>query len=649
MQPSLEVPQSLSREQIETMPQIGEDIYRAVSRLPGVTANDFSASFFVRGGSGDELYVTLDGLELIEPFHLKDLGGALSIIDAQAIGSVDLTTGGFSAEYGDRLTGVFSMRSIDPRTDRTRTSAGLSVMNARVTSQGGFAGGTGGWLLSARRGYVDLALKLAKSTDSLKPRYHDLFGKVQLARPRGGRLAAHVLHAGDNLRYLDTPDPSIRSRYGSSYAWLTWEERLGERLRQQTVASVGRLTWRRDGDGLFRGEETAEVIDRRTLSAIGLRQDWSWEIAPRFLLKWGGDLRRERADYDYFAWSREQFAEGGEIESVYDTTAVAFAPTGSRLAAYVAPRVRLHPSLTVEGGLRFDRNSAGDDEILSPRVNIAWQPRAGTSIRAAWGRYSQSQSLHSIQAPDGVDRLAPAERAQQRVLGVEQLLPWGLAARAEAYDRRLTSVRPRWVNAGPGIEMFPELTWDRLLVTPTSARARGVEVMLSHPGGARIDWSLGYALAKATERIGERTVPRAIDQRHTVSGDFSVHPASNKWRLSVATLWHSGWPYTPTIVEIDTLRNTNNEFSLFIRQQPGELNSARLASYRRVDLRWTRYFDTRNGRIALFLELYNALNSANPRGYDIDVHVSRDRQILVMRPLSTMIPRLPTFGLSWEF
>ena len=134
--------QSLSRETLETIPQLGEDIYRAVSRLPGVSADDFSAKFSVRGGSGDELYVSLDGLELVEPFHLKDVGGAFSIIDIQTLGTASLSTGGFSAEYGDRLTGVFTLKTSDPRTDGVHGSLGVSAMNARATMQGGLATST---------------------------------------------------------------------------------------------------------------------------------------------------------------------------------------------------------------------------------------------------------------------------------------------------------------------------------------------------------------------------------------------------------------------------------------------------------------------------------------------------------------------------
>jgi hypothetical protein len=645
---SIAAPQTMSREQIETVPQIGEDIYRAVSRLPGVTASDFSANFYVRGGAGDELYASLDGVELMEPFHLKDLAGALSIVDSKAMGGVELTTGGFSAEYGDRLTGVFTLYSLDPRSETPMTSFGLSVMNARFMSQGGFANGRGGWLLSARRGYLDLALRLASADDSLSPRYYDVFGKVQYDLAHAGRIAAHVLLAGDDLRYLDSNDPNIRSSYGSNYAWLTWDGHPVTGLRQQTVVSLGRLTWRREGDAAnAAGVQDFGVVDDRSLVTWGARSDWSLDFARRALLKWGVDARRESADYDYRRWQQREVIEAVHtVVNRLDSTDVALSPSGSRVGVYLAQRLRPVDALTVEAGVRWDRASWSGD-VASPRLNVSLQPFARTVVRAAWGRYSQAQALYALQAQDGVTRFFQPEIADQRVLGVEQLLPGGITGRVEAYDRRLSHERPRFVNASSSIEMFPEATWDRMLVAPTSGRARGVELFLAGDGGAHSDWSVSYALARATDVVDGVVVPRAVDQRHTLHADWSFRPSSNAWRLSVAGVWHSGWPYTPQVLALDTLVNTDRQLTIFVTSKPGALNAGRLPAYQRLDLRWTRWFETSTGRLAFFAELYNAFGSRNTRGYFTSLDLS-GRTVTTRVGSEGNVPRLPVIGLTWE-
>jgi hypothetical protein len=72
----------------------------------------------------------------------------------------------YTADYGGKLGGVLSMRSVEAPADRLRTEVGLSVTSMRVLSRGSFLGGRGGWLASARRGYLDLALRLAGAADS---------------------------------------------------------------------------------------------------------------------------------------------------------------------------------------------------------------------------------------------------------------------------------------------------------------------------------------------------------------------------------------------------------------------------------------------------------------------------------------------------
>ena len=131
---------SLTAAELEVLPQLGDDLFRSITRLPGLAADDISAQFWVRGAPQSELLARLDGVELLEPFHLKDVGGALSIVDPTVIRRLDLTTGGFSAEYGDRLAGVLTMD----------TQSDPHPLTAFKLSLTGIGGGTRGVFSGAR-------------------------------------------------------------------------------------------------------------------------------------------------------------------------------------------------------------------------------------------------------------------------------------------------------------------------------------------------------------------------------------------------------------------------------------------------------------------------------------------------------------------
>jgi hypothetical protein len=187
-----------------------------------------------------------------------------------------------------------------------------------------------------------------------------------------------------------------------------------------------------------------------------------------------------------------------------------------------------------------------------------------------------------------------------------------------------------------------------MLIRPGLGLARGVEFALGRDRSTHADWNVAYTIAKVTDDIGGVAVPRSYDQRHAINVDWAVHPVSNKWRLTLSGLWHSGWPYTPDLVRVDTITNTSQTFSVFTERELGLLNSQRTPAYNRVDARWTRYFETRRGRVMFFADIFNLFDRHNVRGSYTNVGIS-GRAVSVSEGERVSIGRLPTVGFSWEF
>lgn len=221
--------QALTREELQSIPQLGEDIYRAVVRLPGVAGDDFSAKFTVRGGEHDQVLVLLDGLELSDPFHLKDInGGALSIVDVSLIEGVELLTGGFPAEYGDRRSGVFNIKSVRPPPGQRQVGAGVGLMNTRAFARGSSA--RGNWMVSIRRGYLDMVLDLMGEEENFTPTYYDGLAKVEYRLDESHTLGAHFLGARDDLDFVEGDDDRSNTAYENTYTWLTLNSTFGPHL-----------------------------------------------------------------------------------------------------------------------------------------------------------------------------------------------------------------------------------------------------------------------------------------------------------------------------------------------------------------------------------------------------------------------------------
>ena len=301
---------TMTGRQLETLPQVGQDLYRSIARLPGLAADDISAQFWVRGAPQSEVRGRLDGLDLIEPFHLKDVGGALSVVDPAVIGWLELATGGFGAEHGDRLAGVLTLET--RREARTRSAVDLSLTGLGLRREGTLPGGAS-YLVTGRRGYPDVALKASGRDDDVSPRYFDGLAKAEFAPAPGHTLSFHALHAGDDLRYARTDSPSLRSGYDTTSAWARWRVRDRGGWSGETVTSWSGLTWNRTGTGRLDGFPFS-LRDRRGLEVAHVRSEWLRAVGEGWLWRAGGEARRATARYDYaLAQQRNGVVNGNQV------------------------------------------------------------------------------------------------------------------------------------------------------------------------------------------------------------------------------------------------------------------------------------------------------------------------------------------------
>ena len=154
---TIESPLILGKEEILHSPNMGKDIYRTLRTLPGVANTDYSAKARIRGGHSDETAVYLDNLLINEPFHLEEVDGSFSIFNTDYVDELTLLTGGFSAKYADRLSGVVDVSTSDQLpSDQYRFS--LDLLNMSFLAQKKISDKVNVFV-TARRGYLDFLLR----------------------------------------------------------------------------------------------------------------------------------------------------------------------------------------------------------------------------------------------------------------------------------------------------------------------------------------------------------------------------------------------------------------------------------------------------------------------------------------------------------
>lgn len=634
---------SLDQRTIQNMPDVGEDPIRVTQRLPGTAASGASAVAHFRGGEENEIGIMLNGQWLFDPFHIRDYQNIFSAVDARAIQGVEVYTGGFPVRYGDRMSGLVLMDSLDAEKPR-HTEIGISVFNTSLLSAG--KSDDRNWLFSARRGNLDLVINPKFG----EPSYFDVFGEYTFELTPNTRLSANALFADDQISLVLETDPAEREQVVSDTSnaqfWLRLDSDWSDTLSSSTVVSMVDYSNRRDGIANDPEKMIATAVDIRDVNQFALRQDWVWSPSDRHRTQWGIHAAYGEADYAYdgtAVYFGLPSIIQGRPESV--SRSATASPKGGSYAIYVSDRWRLAPRAVVEWGLRWDDQTYTDlssDSQLSPRLNFMFRIGDSTEIRFSVGRYHQSQPLQSLQIEDGITNYWPAQRADHIIAGIKHLTNNDTAVRLEVFEKKIRDVRPRFENLYDPLGLMPELQADRIRLDPSRAEARGLELSADRTEGAW-SWWASYTWSEVTDRIDGRDVPRSWDQRHAVQGGLAWQ--NEVWNLSMAASVHSGWPRTDLTLIEDGLNADGEPINVAV---PGLRNQFNHPTFSSLDVRLSRKFDVRKGSLLAFVEISNLFNRRNVCCIDWDLEGSAGNQSLEFSH-DYWMPLLPAIGILWEF
>ena len=630
-----EVHAFLSQGELEALPRLAEDALKAVHRLPGAASNGLAGLAHMRGGDASETQVLLDGLPLYEPFHLRLLQSPSSVLDERIVDGLDVYAGGFTADYGDRMSAIIDARSLRPDAD-AYYELGLSLMHANALASQKFADGRGQWLASVRRSNLDEVADILDSTLG-EPTYLDGFARVDYEWSPSTRGSLHALLASDHAE-ITNPAGTEHAvvEYSNAYVWGTLTHDWPGQLSTTAIVSFTDVAAERKAVVFEPGKRIGDVDDERDYDVLGLKFDASY-TTDRWLQRAGIDARTLSATYDYTGsvdFASDYPFPGAPAQDIARTLAPK--PSGEHFAVYYTVRGRLTDAITAELGLRWDEQTYGvdSDDQLAPRANLAWRISDRTRLLASWGRYVQFQGIEELPVEDGVTEFAPAQGSDHLIVGLEHDFAPAYTLRVEAYRKNYSDLRTRYESLYDPLSLAPELRWDRTAISPSSALADGAELLLTRKAVDAWSGWLGYAWSRVEDRIDGSDVRRSWDQTHTVN--LGALWSSGPWQATLAAQVHTGWPVTP--IALDAEGNVVQ----------GNRNGTRYANYGSVDARVSYEWTLPRGTLTLHGEVTNAFDRRNPCCTDIEYAVV-DGTPTLERELRHWLPLVPSVGVLWKF
>ena len=538
------------------------DIVSALQTLPGTQTVGESGRLFVRGGESDETQTFVDGLRVAQPY-----GASANNVPTRGrfspflFSGISFSTGGYSAEYGEALSSILLLNTIDEpiqeQTDISLMTVGLGLSNTQKWDKSS---------LSINTAYIDLApyqLAVPQAVDWNRP-FQSLSGEA-VYRYKFDNGLLKVYTAFDASRFdlnQENINTNLKDRINlqnnNLYFNAVYKGFLVNNWQLITGASYGLGQNKIDLNQDFVNNEE---------NALHLKMKIFSKITNSLKVSFGSDYFLTNFNESYTPFQQARLANG------YNAGITAF---------YSEVDYYLSKKLAFNVGIRASNNNYLNTFAATPRASIGYKTGKFNQFSLAYGQFEQAPRADYLKYSNNFQN----EKTQHYIFNYTFAMD-GSTFRAEAYyknyndlvkfDTEMPVFNTNYSNAGSGYAKGVDLFWR------DNSRIKNLEYWISY---SFIDTQRDYRnyLKEATP---------SFVAKHTSSVVTKYWIASLRSQLGLTYVFNSGRPY----------ENPNTD---------GFLNE-KTKTFSNVNLGWAYLMSPQK---ILYLSVSNLLGTKNIFGYE---------------------------------
>jgi hypothetical protein len=603
---------------VYTTPGGAADLFQSLKTLPGVTPVSESAQLYVRGGDPIETITMIDQATIYHPYTFESsYGGLFSSLNTATIKGIYFSSGGFSAKYGNALSGVLDVETLDNPTN-TNYQVGVSLANADVAANIAVSDKVG-IRLDARKTFTKPIFWLNGGSDDLTitPSSSDISSLLSYKYSQNGKLKLSVFYTTDKQGVnvdLSGYRDEFTGNSNNKFIALQNVDLLASNIVTKTSISFN------------------EYDNHWKLGILDLQQnDYNYkfrndlEITLSKLMKLNTGVEVEHRISEYLGVIP---AEDYDLRSESNGKVIDSQLKGSRIGAYAEMEI-LNPlginKFTTSLGVRGDYIPELKLHWVDPRLSIGYKFDDFTTLALGLGQFGQLPNPRLFAGVDGNPNLKPMY-AQHAIISFSRKFGETEELRLEAYykkykDLPLENDIVNYDNSGYGY-------------------AKGIDFIFKTNNFYGFEGWLSYGIMDSKrywmdyEKLSNSDYN--ITHNITIVAKYTI---AESWMIGINAKFATGRPYTPVVSSI------YHEDTKVYEPIYGVDNSEKYQPYKRVDLRLLyifRFLDKYSGIV--YLEGLNILNFRNLFGYAYSADYSSKKEIE-----SYFGRRMLVFGASINF